>query len=403
MVIFAKLFLLKLSHRSIAGPAFAVLFALGPLLSVAQGPAQQNSDTALFDAIDREDPSALHTALAAGASLHALDRYGHAPLVSAAAEGNARIVRDLLAAGADINEADRNRDTPVTQAAFDNQIDVLRVLLTRHPNLDVQDGRGDTAASYAVNRRNMDILQLLIGAGASLNLVNPNTHHSLLTTAYVDNDDFDFVQALHAAGAHFADATDELFAASAFGDIAEMQRAIDAHADINFASRFGETALCVAARKGNTAAVRLLLQHGADPAVTGSDNHTALEWALFSHHLSTVEVLLDAGADPRAPISGQRSMLSMAAWGFDDPALLDRFLRAGVDVNARDITHQTALFGAAQAGNEHAAKFLLDHGADPTGSDTHGKTAEGYAAQNHHEAIVKLIEHARKQSPAPLH
>ena len=399
MVIFAKRF----SHRSLAGSALAVFFALGLRGAVAQDLSQPNPDTALFNAIDHEDASALHNALVAGASLHALDRYGHTPLVNAAAQGNARIVRDLLAAGADVNEADRNHNTPVTQAAFDNQIDVLRVLLTRHPNLDAQDGRGDSAVAYAVNRRNMEVLQLLIGAGATLNLINPNTHYSLLTTAYVDNDDYDFVQALRAAGAHFADATDELFAASSYGDIAEMQRAIDAHADINFASRLGETPLCVAARKGNTAAVRLLLQHGADPAVTGSDQHTALEWALFSHHLSTVEALLDAGADPRAPISGQRSMLYMAAWGFDEPALLDRFLRAGIDVNARDITHQTALFGAAQAGNEHAAKFLLAHGADPKGSDTHGKTAEDYAVQNHHEAIVNLIERARKQPPAPSH
>jgi ankyrin repeat protein len=305
MVIFAKRFFLKLSHRFIACPAFAVLFALGaPLL--AQTPSQQNSDSALFDAIDREDLSALHHALFAGAPLHALDRYGHTPLVSAAAEGNARIVRDLLDSGADVNEADRSHNTPVTQAAFDNQIDVLRVLLTRHPNLDAQDGRGDSAVAYAVNRRNMEILQLLLGAGANLNLINPNTRHSLLTTAYVDNDDFDFVQALRAAGAHFAGATDELFAASAYGDIDQMRHAIDAHADINFASRFGETALCVAARKGNTAAVRLLLQNGADPAITGSDHHTALEWALFSQHLSTVEALRDAGADPRAPVSSQR-------------------------------------------------------------------------------------------------
>ena len=381
----------------------AILFALAPPLPVAQIPVQQGSDSALFDAIDREDLSALHSALVAGASLHALDRYGHTPLVNAAAQGNARIVRDLLAAGADVNEADHNHNTPVTQAVFDNQIDVLRVLVQYHANLDAQDGRGDPAVAYAVNRRNMEILQFLIGAGANLNLVNPNTHHSLLAAAYVDNDDFDFVQALRAAGAHFADATDELFATSAYGDIAEMQRAIDAHADINFASRFGETPLCVAARKGNTAAVRLLLRNGADPAVTGSDHYTALEWALFSAHLSTVEVLLDAGADPRARVSGQRSMLYMAAWSFDEPTLLDRLLRAGVDVNARDITHQTALFGAAQSGHERAAKFLLEHGADPTGADTYGKTAEDYAAQGHHDAVVKLIERAQKQPPAPSH
>ena len=59
------------------------------------------------------------------------------------------------------------------------------------------------------------------------------------------------------------------------------------------------------------------------------------------------------------------------------------------------ITRST-FFGAAQAGHEQAAKFLFDHGAKPDGFDTYGKSAEDYAYQNHHEAVVKLIEQARK-------
>src|SRR5882672_9102708 len=62
----------------------------------------------------------------------------------------------------------------------------------------------------------------------------------------------------------------------------------------------GSTGLHSAAQRGHLDAVRLLLDHGADPnAREGGDNTYALHWAAAHRHLETVRALLDAGGDVR--------------------------------------------------------------------------------------------------------
>ena len=60
----------------------------------------------------------------------------------------------------------------------------------------------------------------------------------------------------------------------------------------------GWTGLHEAAKHGHVDAVRLLLEHGADPGAreTG-DNTTPLHWAAAHGHVDVVRALLDAGAD----------------------------------------------------------------------------------------------------------
>ncbi len=53
-----------------------------------------------------------------------------------------------------------------------------------------------------------------------------------------------------------------------------------------------------AAKRGDLDAVRLLLEHGADPnAREPGDNTTPLHWAAAHGHVDVVRALLDAGAD----------------------------------------------------------------------------------------------------------
>jgi ankyrin repeat protein len=356
--------------------------------------AQAGPDAALFAAIDREDIPALRAALAAGASLQAYDTVGHLPLVAAAAQGNAKLFRVLLDAGADIDAKDRNQNSAITQAAFDNQIDVLRVLLPRHPNLNAQDATGNTALFYAVNHANFDIIHLLLNAGADLAVTN-HQGHTVLSQAYIDNDIYEVVSTLRSAGATFANPTDELYANASTGDIEGMRHALDAGADPNTKPRYGLTALGVAAKKGNTVAVRLLLKRRADTRLDDGNQQPPLFWALVSRHRSTVDALLNAGADPLALTPGHRTLLVTAAYYFDDPDLLARFLLAGVDPNrADDSYHQTSLMVAAQAGHADSVKYLLTHGADPTRRDKDNKAAADFAHAYHEDNLAALLARA---------
>lgn len=357
-------------------------------------PHNQNPDSALFDAIDREDISALRAALAAGASMQAHDRYGHLPLVAAAAQGNAGLFRVLLDSGADINAQDQNKHSALSQAAFDNQIDIIRLLLPRKPNLDLQDVTGNTAIFYAANRSNREVLELLLNAGANTAVVN-NQGHTVLSQAYVDNKSYEITSMLRAAGATFANPTDELYADAATGDIDDLRRMLAAGADLNFKPRNGETPLCVAAFRGNTVAVRILLANGADPKLDdGVQKQSPLFWALVSRHRSTVDALLNAGADPRIRTAGHRTLLVTAAFDFDDPNLLDQFLQAGVDIDESDILQQTPLMSAAQANNSADIKYLLHRGANPSLRDKDGKSAADYAHAKHNDNLAKLLTRA---------
>jgi hypothetical protein len=79
---------------------------------------------------------------------------------------------------------------------------------------------------------------------------------------------------------------------------------------------------------GQANAVRLLLEHGADPnAREAGDNTYPLHWAAAHGHLDTVRVLLDAGGDVH--VVGDVHQLDVIGWATffrapgDDPSTID--------------------------------------------------------------------------------
>jgi Ankyrin repeats (3 copies) len=90
-------------------------------------------------------------------------------------------------------------------------------------------------------------------------------------------------------------ATRELWRIAESGEVDKLESVLP-RAEINARNEHGMTALMRAARHGRTRMVRALLDHGADPNVTRSDNFTALSLAAFFGHTEIVEVLLKHGA-----------------------------------------------------------------------------------------------------------
>jgi len=65
-------------------------------------------------------------------------------------------------------------------------------------------------------------------------------------------------------------------------------------------------------------------------------------------------------------VSGRVAGLVKAAED-GDAVKVKRLLDAGVDPNAMNADHRTALSGAAESGKEEVARLMLDHGAKPDG------------------------------------
>jgi len=153
--------------------------------------------------------------------------------------------------------------------------------------------------------------------------------------------------------------------------------------------------LLEAARTGDAAAVRALLQTGAEVNAARGDGITALHLAAEHGHAEVVRTLLDAGAAlERGTRIGHYTPLHLAARG-GHGEVVALLLDAGADpLAATTNSHATALhLAAAAVGGQRAVAALLDHGADPDAREASaGQTPLIFAAAaNRAEAIAVLL------------
>ena len=167
---------------------------------------------------------------------------------------------------------------------------------------------------------------------------------------------------------------DEFLSAAERGDLAEVERFLDAGAQLLLVSRTEEglTALMLAARSGHRAVVLRLLLAGANPDVrwnTGWDE-PALFYTIRDGHDDITAMLLLADALPAA-IQNTTPRMSALMWaadfGREDVVHLLLGLRGNrrINVNERDYSGWTPLFPAVANEHEDIVRVLLAAGADP--------------------------------------
>ncbi len=176
------------------------------------------------------------------------------------------------------------------------------------------------------------------------------------------------------------------------GDIAKIQEAIQAGADVNVRNKNGFTPLWKASKKGHTEIVKLLLKAEAD--VNARNKYgTPLLVATYKGHTEIVKLLLTAGADVNAADKWGDTPLYTATYK-GHTEIVKLLLTAGADVNAADQWGDTPLLFASQKGYTEIVKLLLTAGADANvnpGRKTYCFTALMAASENGHTEIVKLL------------
>jgi ankyrin repeat protein len=152
-----------------------------------------------------------------------------------------------------------------------------------------------------------------------------------------------------------------------------------------------ERALMESAYAGKLDAVKALVAEGTAVDATDSENRTSMMWAAFNGHTQVVAFLLDKGAKVDAKDASGRTALMYASSGpFRDTVEL--LLKKGADVNLQGTLEGfTALMTAAAEGQVEVVRLLLGHGADPSLKDVDGDTAESFARQKGHPAVVELL------------
>ncbi|CAK4373255.1 unnamed protein product [Aphanomyces euteiches] len=199
---------------------------------------------------------------------------------------------------------------------------------------------------------------------------------------------------------------------------ADVVRAlVDAGADTSLADKASKRgrhagelreALWMAAKNGNVATVRQLLNRGGEPNWAPPDEKgwTALMVACAKGHVATVKTLLARGASVDiAASTGVTPLMCASAAG--KIAIAKELLAHHADVNAINEDGGTALHGAAFYGHLAVVQVLANRGADLNMTDKTGRTAQDLAKRSQHDDIViwlqekeqgHLAEQQREQS-----
>lgn len=197
------------------------------------------------------------------------------------------------------------------------------------------------------------------------------------------------------------------------GEVERLRTCLSERPDVlTMVDAEGRTVLHAAAEKARSgAAIRLLLDAGADPNARSATGETPLfDVAKHNRNAAVAEALLGGGADPAAeddhnPYSSPLTPLYFAVRN-ENPPVIGPLVQAGADVNQRVADHWRITFlhlAALWNRNPETARALLAAGADPNARDPGGATPLHSAAMNRWKApVVGLLLEAGTEMP-PLH
>jgi len=169
-----------------------------------------------------------------------------------------------------------------------------------------------------------------------------------------------------------------LMLAAGAGQEAAVRALLEAGADIHAADDTNKprqsrsTALAYACREGQALTARLLLEAGADPNHRLSNGHTILDESCYEAPLELIRLLLAHGANPNASCGKSDYFALKRAVASDRLDVVRLLLQNGADINGVDDDGETPLIYASRLLRLEIVRLLLRQGAD-VASQTHGK------------------------------
>jgi ankyrin repeat protein len=372
--------------------------------------AGNEGETVLMTVAQTGVVEAADVLLANGADVDARENWhGQTALMWAAAEGHPEMIRRLIEAGADVNalsnvrewerqRSDEPRDkwlppggfSALLYAAREGCTDCVPVLAEAGANLDQTTAENISGVVLALINGHYDTAMALLEAGTDPEIYDYTGRGTLYAAADFNTMPMsnrpspDVLQNEHSALDVMRLALEKGADPNAqLTRQAPYRAKLDRGNDTVLTS--GTTALVRAAKSADLPAVRLLLEHGADPSLTTRNNVNALMIAAG---------VGNAEQDTTGRFKNEADIIET----------IDIMLAAGLDINAVDNRGRTALHGAALQGFDDVVAALVERGADLTAADRDGytplDTARGLAGGfgftggegRVHESTVALIQ-----------
>ena len=350
-----------------------------------------------------------------------------ASLTKAVKEGDDISIHLLLYhQNADVNCLNEEGKSLLILACFLGHQSTVHTLLSSGANVNLQDNYGCTALMAACKENHLTIIRELVENGADLNIVDNNGHPAIYTVVASAGNSEDYIETLQLL-------------------------ITQPYVDKNAMNNDGMTTLMRASQFGLTEAVKLLLEHGADPNIQCNPSNitenaltgfTALLFATVSNHLDIVKILLQAKANPNLQFKASGETPLMATENVDiiqvllengtDPTIVDNngntaihltiskaissgskdylevlqllTLQPNASLNKMNNMGMTSLMMASQYGLISAVTLLLNGGADVdvqckplkiSQNELNGYTALMFACVNGQLEVVRMLLQAK--------
>ena len=187
----------------------------------------------------------------------------------------------------------------------------------------------------------------------------------------------------------FAD--DEFFQKARSGDAAAVQRFLESGTHVSSRDSKGNTALVIAAGRGQEEVIKVLLQAGAsvDESTENGifEGINVLAWACSQGRRGAVVLLLQAGANPqhvqeKGVFHGKTPLMWASSQGRTE--IVNLLISAGADVDLASQTGnfrgKTSLMWASSQGRLETVASLLQHGSNVNALDGDKMSALMWAA-----------------------
>jgi ankyrin repeat protein len=335
----------------------------------------------------------------AGANVNAAERFrGQTALMLAAVENHASIVQELIEAGAQVN-------TRTLEYTFQDLVGGAGGIIHDRPQ------GGLTALMFAARQGSSDAADRLVAAGADLNATEPQYGFTALQTA-IFNGHYALARQLLEKGANPNDGSlyivmemRNLATYSNRPNPADVSQGVS-HMDVakllldkgadpnapyvktipprqaqgNINVPAGATPLYRAVRAIDLAAVQLLVERGANPAVAIKDGSTPM--------MAAAGLGAPRGGDEEVTEAGDRN---------DPIDVMKVLLAKGADVNAANDAGMTPLHYAAARGSDRIVEFLAGQGARFDAKNKQGRTPPELARGKTAALMTKLAAGATTQ------
>ena len=279
----------------------------------------------------------------AGANVNAVTDLGVTPLWPASQSGSVSMVQRLLEAGGDPGAALLSGETLVMTAARSGNPDLVRGLLAAGADPNASATRGQTALMWAAGQEHSGVVEVLLEYGADV-LARSEARRQFMKTDKAQESHPDYHVWVEQGGN-----TALMFAARS-GGLRSLELLVEAGAEVNQTSAFGITATITAIHGGDSDAglVEYLLEQGADPN-SADGGYTALHAAILRGNGAAVRALLAHGADPNARVE----RATPTRRGSEDYHFHQAFVGA------------TPFWLAARFSQPNVMRILLEYGANP--------------------------------------